>query len=144
MLEYSVQETMGCPKSLVRRWLMRLSQKNECSSFQTARIPHARREESTMSSPIGTAGLTTANSQWRGMSMWGWWERSQVSGYNYSMCLRRIEEESPSTGDSPAADRIFVDASRQPLHHCQGQNSARPETAHFGIREKIVVPAMGH
>jgi hypothetical protein len=28
------------------------------------------------------------------MSIWGWWERSQVSEYNSSMCSRRMEEES--------------------------------------------------
>ena len=55
----------------------------------------------------------------------------------------RWDQKEISTGDSPAADRICVDASRQSLHHGQGQNSARAEAAYFGIREKIVVPAVG-
>jgi hypothetical protein len=55
----------------------------------------------------------------------------------------RWNQEEISTSDSTTADRILVDAGRQPAHHRQGQDSARAETTDFGVREKIVIPTVG-
>ena len=61
----------------------------------------------------------------------------------FSRQVDRWDQEEISTRDSPTADRILVDAGRQSMHHCQGQDSAGAETAYFGVREKIVIPAVG-
>ena len=67
----------------------------------------------------------------------------QTHRERFSRQVDRWNQEEISIRDSPTADRILVDAGRQSAHHCQGQDPARAETAYLGVREKIVIPAVG-